>query len=201
MNSDNLTNVETKWEGKWIRAVSRKYQVGEKEINWECIERTTRTSAGIDGVNVIATFNDPQTNEGKIILIANYRPPVEKYCIEFPAGLVDPGQDVKTTALRELKEECGYLATEEHVEYVTGSNCLAAPLINELGCIVKVKLDMSLPENQNPQQELEPEENIEVIVFNQANLLQQLEELDPSKYVVDSRIHTFALGAQFANAQ
>lgn len=60
---------------------------------------------------------------------------------------MDPGEDVKTTALRELFEETGYRANEADVQLVTTGGCLAAPFTNEMGCIVKVTLDMSLPEN------------------------------------------------------
>ena len=133
MNSETLTKTENLWTGKWTKVNAKTFEVGEKTIVWECVERTTTTSSGIDGVNTIATFVDPETNENKIVLIANYRPPVEKYCVEWPAGLMDPGEDVKTTALRELFEETGYRANEADVQLVTTGGCLAAPFTNEMG--------------------------------------------------------------------
>ena len=40
-----------------------------------------------------------------------YRPPVNKVVIEFPAGLVDMGETATEAAVRESKEETGYVGT------------------------------------------------------------------------------------------
>ena len=42
-----------------------------------------------------------------MVLIRQYRYPLGGYVYEFPAGLVDPGEDYQTAAIRELKEETG----------------------------------------------------------------------------------------------
>jgi ADP-ribose pyrophosphatase len=42
------------------------------------------------------------------IIIRQYRPPIQAYCIEFAAGLVDNIETPGMAALRELKEETGY---------------------------------------------------------------------------------------------
>ena len=39
----------------------------------------------------------------QLILIANYRIPVENYVLEFPAGLLDKGESLEACALREVK--------------------------------------------------------------------------------------------------
>ena len=50
----------------------------------------------------------PVTAEGKIILVEQYRKPVEQVILEIPAGKIDAGEETLTTAKRELKEETGY---------------------------------------------------------------------------------------------
>ena len=45
----------------------------------------------------------------EIILQKQFRPPVCKVTIEVPAGLVDAGESAEEAAVRELKEETGYI--------------------------------------------------------------------------------------------
>ena len=48
------------------------------------------------------------TKEGKLVLVKQYRKPLERELFEIPAGKLDPGEDPKACALRELEEETGY---------------------------------------------------------------------------------------------
>jgi len=60
-----------------------------------------------ESVVVLPTFDD-----GKILLIKQYRPAIDDYLVEAPAGVVEPGEDVRESAERELVEETGYRAGE-----------------------------------------------------------------------------------------
>ena len=50
----------------------------------------------------------PILPDGRIMLIRQFRYPVNKVMIEIPAGKLDPGEDYLLTAKRELIEEIGY---------------------------------------------------------------------------------------------
>jgi len=52
----------------------------------------------------------PLLNDGRIVLIRNYRYVLDQPLWELPAGTIDPGETVVQTAARELAEETGYHA-------------------------------------------------------------------------------------------
>ena len=55
-------------------------------------------------VNII-----PITTNGEVILVNQYRFGMEKSSLEIPGGMSDPGEDPKVAAIRELKEETGFI--------------------------------------------------------------------------------------------
>jgi ADP-ribose pyrophosphatase len=52
----------------------------------------------------------PRLPDGKLLLERQFRYPLARIFIEFPAGKIDPGEDPAATAARELLEETGYVA-------------------------------------------------------------------------------------------
>ncbi|MEY4711161.1 MAG: hypothetical protein RIS88_611 [Pseudomonadota bacterium] len=50
--------------------------------------------------------------DGRYVLERQWRYPVAQALIEFPAGKIDPGEDLLTCAQRELQEETGYHARQ-----------------------------------------------------------------------------------------
>ena len=90
-----------------------KYITLKRSGEWEFVDRN-----GTSGTVAII----PITMDNKIILVEQYRPPVQKNVVELPAGLAGdvPGEeneDLLAAAKRELLEETGYEA--ELMENIT----------------------------------------------------------------------------------
>ncbi len=54
----------------------------------------------------------PLTREGEVVLVRQYRPPLERMELGLPAGLVEEGEKPEVAARRELLEETGYSGGE-----------------------------------------------------------------------------------------
>lgn len=65
------------------------------------------------GGAVIAALKD----DGKMVMVKQFRKPVDKVMLEVPAGKIDPGEEPEVTCIRELREETGYSA--ENVRFLT----------------------------------------------------------------------------------
>src|SRR5216684_5420009 len=50
----------------------------------------------------------PLLERHRLVFVWNYRPPIQGWELELPAGLVNDGEDPEAGAKRELKEETGY---------------------------------------------------------------------------------------------
>ena len=61
-----------------------------------------------DGVIMYGVYGE---EKDRIVLIRQYRYPLGDYIYEFPAGLVEPGEDVREAGIREMFEETGMTFT------------------------------------------------------------------------------------------
>jgi ADP-ribose pyrophosphatase len=60
-------------------------------------------------VNIIAL-----TQQGEVVLVEQWRHPVREVTLEFPAGVVEEGEDPLVAAKWELLEETGYVSEDWH---------------------------------------------------------------------------------------
>lgn len=67
--------------------------------------RTTKREVVEHGDAVAIVAVDPDRN---LLLVRQYRKPVESELLEIPAGGVNPGEDPQEAVCRELQEETGY---------------------------------------------------------------------------------------------
>jgi ADP-ribose pyrophosphatase len=52
----------------------------------------------------------PITEDGKVVLVRQWRQPLSSFTLELPSGAVDKGEDPREAAERELFEEAGFRA-------------------------------------------------------------------------------------------
>lgn len=81
------------------------------------VDQISYNKSGNTGVREIAVHPGgavviPVKDDGKIILVKQFRYPVQDMLIEFPAGKLDNSEDPLVCAIRELEEETGYKAKE-----------------------------------------------------------------------------------------
>lgn len=79
------------------------YRVGVKMSDGEVVARDFLHYGG-------AAVVLPVLSDGRMVLIRNRRFAVGEYLWEFPAGMIDPGEEPEVCASRELIEETGYKA-------------------------------------------------------------------------------------------
>ncbi len=93
------------------RTVSSRYAYQERVLNLRVDEvelddgrRTVREVVEHRGAVAMVAVDD----EGQVLLVRQFRKPLEKLSLEIPAGTREPGEEARTTAERELAEETGF---------------------------------------------------------------------------------------------
>jgi ADP-ribose pyrophosphatase len=101
----------------WERLESRKIlEAGDGKATFmELFQDKVRTSKGqivtytrYNASDVVIVV--PFLHDGRVVMIRQYRYPLDKVLLEFPAGHVEGGEAPEVTAKRELEEETGYSA-------------------------------------------------------------------------------------------
>ena len=77
-----------------------------------------------DGVILYGVYGE---EKDKVVLIRQYRYPLGGYVYEFPAGLVEPGEDMLKAGIREMYEETGLTFTPKE------SGCYSRPFFTSIG--------------------------------------------------------------------
>ncbi|KAJ7734933.1 NUDIX hydrolase domain-like protein [Mycena maculata] len=191
------SSVMSASEAKWITLKKIKYSDAEgKERLWECAERTTRKSSGIDAVAVLAIIRS-KTNAFPLstIIIEQYRPPIDKFIIEMPAGLIDEGETPEQAAIRELEEETGFKASG----VVEATPVVVSDPGMTTANMKLVVLNVELPDKMEaPEQKLEAGEFIVKRVVEIVKLSDELRAYDAKGFVVDAKLAHWASGYEMA---
>ncbi|MBQ7261527.1 MAG: NUDIX hydrolase [Lachnospiraceae bacterium] len=81
------------------------YNVASRSGSIEDLKITTRRNDP-DGVIIYALYGE---KKDKVVIIRQYRYPIDDFVYELPAGLIEKGEDMKEAAIRELHEETGLI--------------------------------------------------------------------------------------------
>lgn len=90
---------------KWLNLFEQVYQgKSGKEYSWLLASRREIPAFPVkkaDAVLIVPIIKE----SGQIALIEEWRHPLQSYCVSFPAGLVEEGENVADVVPRELYEE------------------------------------------------------------------------------------------------
>ena len=121
-----------------------------------------------DGVVIYGVYGE---QKDRVVLVRQYRYPLGDYIYEFPAGLVENGEDMTDAAIREMKEETGLTFTPR----VAG--CCGKPFYTTVGmtdecCGTVFGYCSGEPTNINQ----EASEDIQVILADREECMRILKE-------------------------
>ena len=221
-----IKEYELKKDGK--NPITVPYEVTEynsrnSEKNEENNGFITKNKYNIYAVNILAIIKY-SLKEPKIIVIGNFRYPINKYCLELPGGIIDKSdllnddfhKAIENACLRELEEETGYkgkflnyssggvlskynggiLNKEEQLNI--GSNIFYDPwksCDNAVQCIMEIDGDNK---NNCLKQHLDESELIKVFEVELENLMEFINtKILKENYSCCSQLYNFALGLNF----
>ena len=126
-------------EGKFITRYDITYETVDGQLKvYEMISRDNNITCFEELINnkvdaVVLIMHD-ETGE-KILISREYRMATGRFVYNFPAGLIDPGEDFMESARRELKEETGLDLIS--IDDVLPENCSSIGFSNEKNrCII-----------------------------------------------------------------
>lgn len=79
------------------------YYVASRRRSVESLKAATGDNHP-DGVILYGVYGE---QKDRVVLVRQFRYPINGYVYEFPAGLVEPGEDLLTSGVREMYEETG----------------------------------------------------------------------------------------------
>ena len=119
--SDSLPKLKSveQVSGGWVKKYILTYEMPDgREHLYESVSRKdtdayreeleANASGKISPTAADAVCIVPVTVDKRLVMIKEFRYPLNSYCIAFPAGLMEPGEDLVRSATRELLEETGY---------------------------------------------------------------------------------------------
>ena len=184
---------------RWLRLVELTYvDIKGQTRRWESAERCHRAGEKprfpptADGVFICATVHY-SSKPPEVLLVRQFRPPMNCEVVEFVAGLIDAGETPEQAALRELKEETGF-SKGVTVQSVTAPMAIDPGMSNSCAVMVVVDIDGDLQDNKNPIACPDDGEYITPFRVPVTQIEQVLLDMEHQGKYVDIAVRTYALG-------
>lgn len=176
--------AETLFSGKFLSFKKVRYTDARgRSREWEAVQRTGG-GEGAHAVFIVAKI----VPDDELVLVRQFRPPAGRLMLEFPAGLIDPGEKPETTAVRELYEETGF---EGRLLGCSPGGFSSPGMSGESIILAVMEIDGArYPGGFIPPNHQEESENIEVFRVKRADLGDFVRKMEAEGCGVDSKIHT-----------
>lgn len=183
----SIDKITTVAEGKFLRMELVEFTDSRGiRRKWEAVSRTSSSGAALIIPRIVP--------DDAFILVRQFRPPAGKLVLEFPAGLIDAGEDAATAAVRELGEETGY---EGKVTAVLPPGNSSPGMSGETITLVAMEIDGTRYKDAPPQAHPEENEEIEVFTVPRKELASFLEEQRAQGVGIDAKLQTFVFSLNF----
>ncbi len=150
---------------------------------WESVDRAGGAAASFIVARIVP--------DDEFLFVRQFRPPAGKLMLEFPAGLIDPGETPEQTAVRELYEETGYAG---RVVSVSRPAYSSPGLTGEPITMVVMEIDGDACRGREIVPHPEESESIECFHVPRARLAAFVREQEELGVGIDSKIYTFLAG-------
>lgn len=168
MTKMKINNIITLADTKYLKLYNAEYTNKNGEArNWSIASRkdliTFRNKVfngeedAIDAVVIVATHIE----ENKLVIIKQFRVPLNDYVYELPAGLIDSGEDFRSTVSRELREETGLHLIEIDYKKTKTKTYISTGMTDESVALVYCSCSGEITNEY-----LEADEDIEVMLLS-----------------------------------
>jgi len=195
-----INSIKTIGATKWMALETIQYtDTEDKPQQWDMATRTTKKAGTPDAVVIIPLLRhmEKPSSTTETVVVEQFRIPVRSNTIEFPAGLIDANETAEEAAIRELKEETGYISCHAKA-FGSRELCMTPGMVNETIKAVVVHVDLDDPRNKHPISE--PDEG-EIIIAKRVPLNAGLTAMmENGSNMPISMLYFFALGFELGNS-
>ena len=202
MKDNRIKKITSLAESKYLSLYDAEYENKKgNEKHWTIASRKNFETikaqlAGekdetIDAVIIAALHKETKS----LVIIKQFRIPLNNYVYEIPAGLLDSNESIDTAVRRELKEETGLSLIDINYEKTKNKVYVSTGMTDESVAMVYCTCEGTISTEY-----LEADEDIEAILMNQGEVSELLKKdlkMDIKAFMV---LQSFAiLGEEFFN--